>query len=92
MRLVLQHNDEELVQLATRIPRDIARRLKEFCVRKDMHMQSFVRSALVEKLTTRAASPAGSAQGREAPTRARALPAPAAGESLSAYRRALGRY
>ncbi len=51
MRLVLQHNDEELVQLATRIPRDIARRLKEFCVRKDMHMQSFVRSALVEKLT-----------------------------------------
>src|SRR2546427_2088715 len=51
MRLVLQHNDEELVQLATRIPRDIARRLKEFCVRKDMHMQSFVRRALVEKLT-----------------------------------------
>ena len=51
MRLVLQHNDEELVQLATRIPRDIARRLKKFCVRKDMHMQSLVRSALVEKLT-----------------------------------------
>jgi hypothetical protein len=51
MRLVLQHSDEELVQLATRIPRDIARRLKEFCVRKDMRMQNFVRSALVEKLT-----------------------------------------
>ena len=53
MRLVVQHDeeDEELVQLATRIPRDIARRLKELCVRKDIRMQSFVRNALVEKLT-----------------------------------------
>lgn len=50
MRLVAQHDDEELVQLATRIPRDVARRLKEICVRKDMRMQSFVRRALVEKL------------------------------------------
>src|SRR5439155_1566653 len=33
MRLVAQRDGEELVQLATRIPRDIARRLKEFCVR-----------------------------------------------------------
>ena len=49
MRLVVQH-DEELVQLATRIPRHIARRLKEFCVRNDVHMQSFVRRALAEKL------------------------------------------
>jgi len=49
MRLVVQH-DEELVQLATRIPRRIARRLKEFCVRHDVRMQSFVRSALAEKL------------------------------------------
>ena len=49
MRLVVQH-DEELVQLATRIPRRIARRLKEFCVRNDVRMQSFVRSALAEKL------------------------------------------
>ena len=49
MRLVAQH-DEELVQLATRIPRRIARRLKEFCVRNDVRMQSFVRSALAEKL------------------------------------------
>ena len=51
MRIVAQHNDEELVQLATRIPRDVVRRLKEFCVQKDMRMQSFVRNALVEKLT-----------------------------------------
>ena len=57
MRLVAQHDGEELVQLATRIPRDIARRLKEFCVRKEVRMQSFVRSALVEKLTHSRRSP-----------------------------------
>jgi hypothetical protein len=45
----MQRN-EELVQLATRIPRRIARRLKEFCVRNDVRMQSFVRTALAEKL------------------------------------------
>ena len=57
MRIVAQHNDEELVQLATRIPQDIARRLKELCVRKDIRMQSFVRNALVEKLTHSRRSP-----------------------------------
>jgi len=57
MRLVAQRDGEELVQLATRIPRDIARRLKEFCVRKEVRMQSFVRSALVEKLTHSRRSP-----------------------------------
>src|SRR6059036_1822727 len=49
MKLATQ-NDEELVQLATRIPRRIARRLKEFCVRNDVRMQNFVRTALAEKL------------------------------------------
>jgi len=49
MRLVA-YRDEELVQLATRIPRRIARRLKEFCVRNDVRMQTFVRAALAEKL------------------------------------------
>lgn len=44
------NRDDELVQLATRIPRRVARRLKEFCVRNDMRMQSFVRTALAEKL------------------------------------------
>jgi hypothetical protein len=43
--------EEELVQLATRIPRRVARRLKEFCVRHDVRLQSFVRQALSEKLT-----------------------------------------
>jgi hypothetical protein len=44
------YDEEELVQLATRIPRRVARRLKEFCVRNDVRMQSFVRHALAEKL------------------------------------------
>jgi hypothetical protein len=44
------HDGEHLVQLATRIPRSVARRLREFCVRHDVRMQSFVRSALAEKL------------------------------------------
>ena len=57
MRLVAQRDGEELVQLATRVPRDIARRLKEFCVRKDVRMQSFVCNALVEKLTHSRRSP-----------------------------------
>ena len=44
------HEQEDLVQLATRIPRRVARSLKEFCVRNDVRMQTFVRSALAEKL------------------------------------------
>jgi hypothetical protein len=43
-------NDVELVQLATRIPRRLVRSLKEFCVRNEIPMQSFVRAALSEKL------------------------------------------
>ena len=45
-----RYQDEELVQLATRVPRRVARKLKEFCVRHDMRMQNFVRTALAEKL------------------------------------------
>jgi len=45
-----RYDDEQLVQLATRVPRRVARRLKEFCVRNDVRMQSFVRTALAEKL------------------------------------------
>jgi hypothetical protein len=47
---IATYSEEELVQLATRIPRRIARRLKEFCVRNDVRMQAFVRTALAEKL------------------------------------------
>lgn len=45
------YNEQDLVQLATRIPRRVARELKEFCVRNDLRLQSFVRTALAEKLT-----------------------------------------
>ena len=48
--------DQELVQLATRIPRRVARRLKEFCVRNDVRLQNFVRTALAEKLGRERAS------------------------------------
>jgi hypothetical protein len=44
------YDEQDLVQLATRIPRRVARTLKEYCVRNDMRMQTFVRSALAEKL------------------------------------------
>ena len=55
--------DENLVQLATRVPLRIARDLKEFCVRYDVRMQDFVRGALSEKL---ARSRAGMRQRRRA--------------------------
>jgi hypothetical protein len=44
-------DEEQLVQLATRVPRRIVRHLKEYCVRHDVRMQTFVRTALTEKLT-----------------------------------------
>ena len=46
-------DEEHLVQLATRIPRRIARDLKEYCVRHEIPMQAFVRTALLEKLSPR---------------------------------------
>jgi len=46
----LAPGEETLVQLATRIPRRLARELKAFCVRHDLRVQSFVRTALLEKL------------------------------------------
>ena len=64
MTVAAQHKGEELTQLATRIPLRTARRLKEFCVRNDVRMQSFVRSALAEKL--------GHARGRARRQRSRA--------------------
>jgi hypothetical protein len=44
------YDEEHLVQLATRIPRRIARTLKQFCIRHDVRLQTFVRSALAERL------------------------------------------
>ena len=48
---IAAYDEESLVQLATRIPRRIARDLKEFCVRNDVRMQSFIRTALAERLS-----------------------------------------
>jgi hypothetical protein len=44
-------DDQQLVQLATRVPRRVVRQLKEYCVRHDVRMQTFVRTALTEKLS-----------------------------------------
>lgn len=52
------HADDELVQLATRIPRRVVRTLKEFCVRNEVPMQTFVRAALSEKLARERHRPA----------------------------------
>jgi hypothetical protein len=53
-----QADQEHLVQLATRIPQRIIRDLKAYCVRNEMPMQLFVRSALLEKLSRTKGSPA----------------------------------
>ena len=42
--------DEPWVQLATRVPRDLHRRLKLHCVAKDMAVMHFVVAAIEEKL------------------------------------------
>ena len=50
MRLVRKRDDAELLQLATRIPLRTHRRVKEFCVRNEVEMQSFIATALAEHL------------------------------------------
>jgi len=42
--------DEPIAQLATRIPKDLHRRLKLYCVTNDMMVQDFVVEAIEEKL------------------------------------------
>jgi hypothetical protein len=43
-------NDEVLVQLATRIPKELHRRIKLHCVQTETAVMEFVVSALEEKL------------------------------------------
>jgi len=50
MRRFAGQQNEELTQLATRIPLRTARRLKEFCVQNEVRVQTVVREALAEKL------------------------------------------
>jgi len=42
--------EEVLTQLATRIPKDLHRRLKLYCVTHDIMLQHFVAEAIEEKL------------------------------------------
>lgn len=58
MQSALLAADAALVQLATRIPRRIARTLKEHCARQDLKLQAFVRQALEEKLARSRPEPA----------------------------------
>ena len=45
-----KRDDEPWVQLATRIPKDLHRRLKLHCVTHDIAVQDFVTQAIEEKL------------------------------------------
>ena len=46
----MERDDEEWNQLATKIPKELHRRLKLRCVKLDMLVQDFVTRALREKL------------------------------------------
>ena len=48
--------EEPLTQLATRIPKDLQRRLKLHCVTNDIMVQDFVTEAIEEKLGRNSAS------------------------------------
>ncbi len=45
-----RHADEPWVQLATRIPKDLHRRLKLHCVQSDTSVMDFVVEAIEERL------------------------------------------
>ena len=53
MRNERQHaamDEESLVQLATRVPKDLHRKVKVHCVKSDVSVMAFVVQALAEKL------------------------------------------
>ncbi len=53
--------EEVLTQLATRIPKDLHRRLKLYCVTHDIMLQHFVTEAIEEKLGRKARAKKGTA-------------------------------
>ena len=53
--------DEPIAQLATRIPKDLHRRLKLHCVTHDTALMHFVTEAIEEKLGRKARSKKGTA-------------------------------
>ena len=48
--------EEPLTQLATRIPKELHRRLKLYCVTHEIDVQDFVTEAIEEKLGRKSAS------------------------------------
>ena len=48
--------EEPWTQFATRIPKDLHRRLKLYCVTHDIMLQHFVTEAIAEKLGKKSAS------------------------------------
>ena len=53
--------DEPIAQLATRIPKDLHRRLKLHCVTHDIVLMHFVTEAIEEKLGRKAGAKKGTA-------------------------------
>ena len=51
--------EEPLTQLATRIPKELHRRLKLYCVTHDLMVQHFVVEAIEEKLGRKAGAKKG---------------------------------
>jgi len=49
----MTERDEPIAQLATRIPKDLHRRLKLYCVTHEIAVQDFVTQAIEEKLGRR---------------------------------------
>jgi len=56
---LMAKTEEPLTQLATRIPKDLHRRLKLHCVTKDIMVQDFVVEAIEEKLGRKAGAKRG---------------------------------
>ncbi len=57
----MTERDEPIAQLATRIPKDLHRRLKLYCVTHEIAVQDFVTQAVEEKLGRKARPKKGTA-------------------------------
>ena len=58
---LMAKTEEVLTQLATRIPKDLHRRLKLHCVTHEINVQDFVTQAIEQKLARKAGSKKGPA-------------------------------
>ena len=55
----MAERDEPIAQLATRIPKELHRRLKLYCVTHEVAVQDFVTQAIEEKLGRKAGAKKG---------------------------------